>query len=437
MPKTCMSCKAVSESGKGYREISVFTPGEYCPACVPKVRATGAGLSVLFFPVLPLMAWLIMQFGKPEDRMVGWGIINVSLVILFQWLVIFPHELGHALTARALGKRVHKIVWGIGPLLFSFPMLGGTVEVHAYPFGGWTLSTDPIEKGYRLRKFLSVAGGPLVNLLLLGFAYPFVPQPNPFKGVLTTWQPWTAFAIANVIVLFWNLLPGQLRGSELASDGLNLLRIPFLSPSEVRNLRSIHYLIEGLGAMTEKQLEEALRWNREGLRLFPESVPIRNNLAVTQARLGLYELARDEFKAVAGLAGVDPEFLALAQSNIAFTDLMLDRPEFFEEAERLSTESMRHLAWMPFVRGTRGAVLISCGKIDEGLLLAKEAFERQDDPGQKAIDACFIALGLRAKGRADEGVKFLESAERLSPGGVMLPRVRKAYGRPEDSDSAQ
>jgi tetratricopeptide (TPR) repeat protein len=386
------------------------------------------------------MAWLFIRWGKPADRMVGWALLNLSFALMFQWLTIAPHELGHALASRALGMRVHKIVLGIGPLLFGATWLGAGVELHAYPVVGWTVFTDPRENGYRGRKFLSVAGGPLANILLLAATIGFLPRPNPFQGVLTAWKPLAAFAVANGLTLFWSLLPWRTSWFDAGSDGLQLLRLPFLGPAELRSQRALHFLLEGVEALARKKLDLALQWNQKGLRLFPESLPLRNNLAVTQARLGLYELAREEFKTVVAAPAVETNIQALAQSNVAFSDLMLDRPELLEEADRMTSDAMRHLAWLPIVRGTRGAVLVSSGKLDEGIALLKEAFERQGDPGQKAIDACFLALGLQAQGRAEEGIPYLESAERLSPGGIMLPRARKAYGRnpyPENPISAQ
>ena len=46
-------------------------------------------------------------------------VVIVIAVLLFG-LVIFLHELGHFLTAKAFGIRVNEFALGMGPKLFSF-----------------------------------------------------------------------------------------------------------------------------------------------------------------------------------------------------------------------------------------------------------------------------------------------------------------------------
>jgi len=427
MAKICRRCRA--ETPEDVRFI-VHSGESYCPVCYAKIRERRSRASLMLYPAFLLWAWMLTFASEPSSQ-VGWFFFNLVFMLVCQWAVILPHELGHALTARLGGLRVYRIVSGYGPLLWTASLLGGMLQVHAYPFGGFTVMTDSRERGFRFRKFMAVSGGPLVNLLFIAVALPWLGDPLAFKGFTQAWQPLQCFVAANALILMWNLLPRRVVATTVPvdSDGLLLFKTPFLSPPEVRKELSYHYLMHGVEALEKRNFADALRWNQDGLRRFPEVVLLRNNLGVTQLRLGLYELSREEFLAVAVSPDVEPDMKALAQTNVAVADILLDRPDLLPEADRASTEAMARLSWLPIVKGTRGAVLIALGKVDEGLVLARQALEGQEDQLQRAFDACVLALGHKAKEQIAEGTKYLDLAESLHPACLLLDRARKAYGR--------
>jgi hypothetical protein len=107
------------------------------------------------------------------------------------------------------------------------------------------------------------------------------------------------------------------------------------------------------------------------------------------------------------------------------TITIMERRDLLEEAERLTGEAMKSVAWFPYIQGVRGSVLIERGKVDEGLELVRAAYGRQTDPDLKAYDACVLALAIKTKGQANEGRRYLAEAERLNPACRLLPRVRR------------
>ena len=63
-----------------------------------------------------------------------------SLIIVFAFgFIIFIHELGHFLTARAVDIRCPQFAIGFGPSLFSFRWRGTNFAVRAFPFGEYVL----------------------------------------------------------------------------------------------------------------------------------------------------------------------------------------------------------------------------------------------------------------------------------------------------------
>lgn len=94
--------------------------------------------------------------------------------------VIFIHELGHFLVARAVGVTVTKFSLGFGPRLFGFTRKGTQFLISAVPLGGYCkfLGDDPEKplaekdrkKGFLTtdiwRRTLIVLAGPVFNLIL-------------------------------------------------------------------------------------------------------------------------------------------------------------------------------------------------------------------------------------------------------------------------------
>jgi len=101
-------------------------------------------------------------------------------------LIIFVHELGHFLGARAAGIHVHRFSIGMGPVILRKKWLGTEWALSLLPIGGYVrmagMELAPMEGGemdesslppqslYRNKplraRFLAIIGGPLANLVL-------------------------------------------------------------------------------------------------------------------------------------------------------------------------------------------------------------------------------------------------------------------------------
>lgn len=428
MPKTCASCGAVSESGQGYQSTNLRRLKDWCPVCYPKVKSREGWWTLVSLLVCLSISWALTKSRYPNDR-VGWLGLNATIALAWTAVIVLPHELGLALLAKAVGWRVFEVVVGFGPLLFKTPFLGGTLDVHVHPWAGHTICTSSTEQGYRLRRMILTAGGPLVNVLLILAVLPWLPSPNPLKGFLATWCPLAAFAFSNFWSLVVGLIPFRFPSTigTVNSDGLALLRTPFLSRDEIRQGIALHYLIQGSISLEARKLEEAARWYEEGLQRVPESSGLRNDFGVALLRRAEFQRARDILLPILSAGKVEPSLRGITLSNIAFADLLLERPDLLNEALHFSEEAMNHVGWSPPIRGTRALALIAGGRIDEGLALAKEMMERNEEPEKKGFNALTLALGFKAQGEILEGRKYLEMGERLAPNDLLLPRARREF----------
>ncbi len=102
----------------------------------------------------------------------------VSFILVFG-LVVFVHELGHLLVAKAFGVRVKEFGFGYPPRIASLGVVGGTeITLNLLPVGGFVRmhEDDPSVPGgiaSRSRKVRAAvfAAGALMNLLLASLLY--------------------------------------------------------------------------------------------------------------------------------------------------------------------------------------------------------------------------------------------------------------------------
>lgn len=121
---------------------------------------------------------------------------TVLFALLLFSLIIFVHELGHFLSARAFGITVHEFAIGMGPKIFSKEKNGTKYSVRAIPVGGFCSMEGENEasddKGSFsakpwYAKLVVLAAGALMNIVL-GFVISliFVVISSSQTGIPTT-----------------------------------------------------------------------------------------------------------------------------------------------------------------------------------------------------------------------------------------------------------
>lgn len=135
-------------------------------------------------------------------------ISDVAFFALLFFLLVFVHELGHYLMAKAVGIKVEKFSIGMGPSLFAFTKGETEYRLGLLPLGGYVkMAGDDPSKDYtaeeRRRGFLTqkppakllvVFGGPIFNILLPIFLFAFmmaigIPSIAPTVGVVQDGMP--------------------------------------------------------------------------------------------------------------------------------------------------------------------------------------------------------------------------------------------------------
>jgi hypothetical protein len=220
MPERCDICGVSALDGQVFvlERIPFLRAKLYCPAChrrlLLRVYSTAMILLVGFG------CWGIVAAWHEHTGLLDSVLVWLPVLYVFQWLLILPHELGHAFVARHFGLAQIRILIGGGRPIFACNFLGFPMLVNRIPFGGLTLFKHE-RKPNRWRHFLVVVAGPLVNIAAAGAVWPFLPA-GPLLNF--SWTLPKLFLGANLLVLFENLLPHSVFTpfGMVGSDGLQL-----------------------------------------------------------------------------------------------------------------------------------------------------------------------------------------------------------------------
>ena len=428
MATKCDQCGVESEIELAYRKERRWfglQTRRYCPACLQKRHTQALKRSLLFF-ILFGIAGLALVLVNPGNWL-GWILLKLVLFLLLSVPLILVHELAHALAGYLLKLRIFAIFIGYGKTLFARRALGINWEIKTFPFGGLTIIGSPPLSYYRFRMFLTLLAGPAVHGLLF---FPLIAVPVILsifgQAASVAGSMFEVMAWANAIIFLISLFPIKSMSvyGETGSDGWNLLRIPFLASNEIQDHYASYYVQEAVDAYRQGDLRSAKVWIEKGIAQYPAHPLVLNGLGFILLEAREFARARNTFaNLLQSHPDMKPELKFMVQNNIAYANLMVGDPALLAEADTLSAQAYKNAPWMPSIVGTRGAVLVELGQLDEGIAMLKEAMANQSEVQGKAADACLIAIGEIRKGNLVESQRFLDLARSLDPNCYLIERA--------------
>ena len=93
----------------------------------------------------------------------------VYAIVLFV-LLIFPHELGHFVVAKAVGVKVNEFAFGMGPALFQRERGETLYSIRLIPIGGYCAMEGENEESDNPRSFNNKPGWAKISVLVAGAA---------------------------------------------------------------------------------------------------------------------------------------------------------------------------------------------------------------------------------------------------------------------------
>jgi len=360
--------------------------------------------------LIMLTCGIAAAIALPELR---WYIGNALLFLLLGAVVIIPHELGHALAAKLLGMRVHAICIGTGRTLFAFHALGIQFEIKLIPLASTTMTLHKTTYFARTREWFKVAAGPLVNLTLFIIAISILPPREMLIALADNAPaPFAVFAIANLFVFIFNLLPQPFNDTfgPVGPDGHALLTIPFATDKEVQIWNSSNYLIEAIGYYQHQRYDDANRVLTEGMAMYPEDAALVSTRGALLLLTGQADEAIHVYEELLKRDDLDDSRLMIATNNLAAAHLQRDNEGDLEVADRLSAQAHNAMPWVTSFRATRGSVMVTTADTHNGLDLLEGVLKELEHPRDLAATLAYIALGHHKLNNESESRQALNAA---------------------------
>ncbi len=225
MPNRCHACGIEAlESQQFIEENFPFTRRRfYCPACHQRlVHRVYLGFALVIVVIALIATVAALRTREPVLNHSGFTML---FLVVIQWLMILPHELGHAIAARVFGYGQIRMLIGMGKPLLSFDFAGLYWVFNPIPFGGLTLAKPP-EKVNRWKHLVFVSAGLAVNALIAFVAWLFITDEGLFHPAGSIAK---LFFWGNVIVIAENLIPraAQTSYGSVFTDGWQIWNVLF------------------------------------------------------------------------------------------------------------------------------------------------------------------------------------------------------------------
>lgn len=432
MTPACDICAAVEEVPSTFQNHRYGFPlGErwYCPTCWPD--RTSSYKKLVLPGMLSLVVPGIILTTTSPDNQLGTKLILVTSVTIISVLALLLHELGHAFVGTACGIQIRQVVIGSGPIMGVTNWFGWRWEFRALPFSGYIAPLPTSKVWYRLKHTLTIAAGPLVNALLL-LCMALLPLPSktigqsPLQSSLIWW-----FLFINAYYLFSSLWPRRvnIRNRRGETDGLQLLKLPFLNPQQIdARIAGAHHAA-ALDYYARKRYAEACAECEQALALTPDNWLVAISYSVALIEAGDANKAIEVCDTVLANDPIESPAHLAAANNKAIALLMRHPRNTPEEADRLSEMVYLNDRENKFHLLTRGSVLVTFGKIEEGLRLLYNVLPHHHERGARAWVTAYIALGEARRGRIAEAGRYLEEARTIDPSCQPLSFVQAELDR--------
>ncbi len=170
----------------------------------------------------------------------------VVYTIIILCILIFVHELGHFMAAKALGVGVNEFALGMGPVLFKKQKGETQYSLRLLPIGGFCAMEGEDEESENEKAFsgkpawikaIILFAGPLMNVifavLILAALFLYIGQPTTTIASVSPSSPAMeagllpgdkVMEISNVEIKSWTDIPPQINGTEGASLSIKIER---------------------------------------------------------------------------------------------------------------------------------------------------------------------------------------------------------------------
>lgn len=336
-------------------------------------------------------------------------IISITFLVLINPLTIIIHETGHLCLGKLVGVNPRRMNLGSsGNKLFSLKLFNIKIVANAPINGGFAYCSYPDLKFFKLKKMIIVSGGFLFNLLFAGATY------LVFGFHLAKEKPLILsdfVVLSNVLMAGLALVPysTNLLGVKQFSDGMYLLRIPFMTKKEIEQHANTEEFIRANDLLEEKKFTEGIEIYKTYKQKSGNILFANLNSAIAYNNMGQYETALNLLNDLIPESDVEyKQYKAHIFNALAWTHLLLND---LESADKYSEIVIKLNNKLREFCGTRAAVLIEQGEIKTGIALLENTASILYVNAHTLTAAVYLAYGYHKVGdqkKSDLYLKFLD-----------------------------
>ena len=352
--------------------------------------------------------------------------LALFFISLFTGVII--HELAHALAFNTVGGIVLRIKIGKTlnpsrkPLTFS--ALGFRWEVYSFPLAGVVHGFIVGEKNYRTRRVLAIAAGPVANFLLIlaGLLYFFFTYEMRIHFDPRLESAVSGWVAANIMLFMVSAIPGFIHlnnGPFQPTDGFQIIRSIYCSQQDIHSDLAMLPIppdkLEEIKRMTHMSIEELI----EMQKLAPNNLQVLH-LLILNLRLNEDSRAYDYSDILLRNPNLTDRDISRIIDETLTARLLQNTLPQESRADSYSQRLLELSNHSVTARGTRGAVLIDLGRIEEGKALLNEVLAETKSVIDQEFSLVFLSI-------AEERLGNFELAERYAAEALAMPpktRVR-------------
>jgi tetratricopeptide (TPR) repeat protein len=245
-------------------------------------------------------------------------------------------------------------------------------------------------------------------------------------------MPGAALVIVNFLFVLSsaNPLSGGGDVGSPAGDIVQIALLPRLPHAQLNVVVLAAELTDVLQLMALEHYTAAFEAARRRVSISPGNWVARLQLGTLFLLAREYDAAFRELAAIRTEPALSSEAgvaraVALVANNYAWACYMLDNPELLDDADRASTEAHQQLPNAASILGTRGAVLVAQGRVEEGKPLLQRALKLHRLRADKATNLVGLALAALQQRQRKDARRLLAEAKRLDPDCELLSRGQR------------
>jgi tetratricopeptide (TPR) repeat protein len=323
------------------------------------------------------------------------------MLFVFLYVNIYIHEIGHAIAGSLVGFEMKRMVIGTGREILRI-RIGKILFILTNNISGGVTHWGRVPNKFLKPKFaFLILGGVLAQFIAVTICWNLfnVSIYNIINLDYITLPG--VFIFSNIFLIVVNLIPIKTNflGIKLPTDGLQLLKLPFWTISDIQNILSAGKIMDAYELYEAKKYPEAETLFRECVDTYPDMILPRINVAASLIKQGKVKECITFLEKSLTIAEKDP-LLFFLYNNLAWAHLISYTSGGLRKADDYSGRAYLLNNKHPNVLGTRACVLIEKGAIDDGITLLKKAVKLRDPIDDKMNDPVgfiYLAYGFYLK----------------------------------------